>query len=192
MIILIVIILLVGLAKHMYWLCNFKNLQMPDSNVKQNCCQIRMLGNKSDVILEINSITNVNAIRIYIGTTMGYPTQFSMSEKLNKGDVEYHTSVLHDEINFDWSTIEFRYQDEPIFFASAIEIPLHGKFKTTPVYPEMPPLEDVPLHEQRGPNMFTNNNPRGNTSRGRVFVENTAHVSSLSPRERGLSRMETM
>ena len=56
---------------------------------------------------------------------MGYPTQFSMSGKLNKGDIQYHTSVLHDEINFDWSKIEFRYQDEPILFPSAIQIPLH-------------------------------------------------------------------
>ena len=47
---------------------------------------------------------------------MGYPTQFSMSGKLNKGDIEYHTSILHDQINFDWSKIEFKYQDEPIFF----------------------------------------------------------------------------
>ena len=37
-----------------------------------------MLGNKSDIFLEISSITNVNTIRIYIETTMGYPTQFSM------------------------------------------------------------------------------------------------------------------
>ena len=42
--------------------------------VKQNCCPIRMLGNKSDIFLEINSIRNVNSIRIYIGTTMGYTT----------------------------------------------------------------------------------------------------------------------
>ena len=91
---------------------------MPGSYVKQNCCPIRMLGNKSDVYLEINSITNVSSIRIYIGTTMGYPTQFSMNGKLTKGDMEYHTSIFYDEINFDWSKIEFRYQDEPIFFLS--------------------------------------------------------------------------
>ena len=53
---------------------------MPDTYVKQNCCPIRMLGNKSDIYLEISSITNISSIRIYIGTTMGYPTQFSMSE----------------------------------------------------------------------------------------------------------------
>ena len=47
---------------------------------------------------------------------MGYPTQFSMNTKLTKGDMEYHTSILYDEINFDWSKIEFRYQDELIFF----------------------------------------------------------------------------
>ena len=61
---------------------------------------------------------------------MGYPTQFSMNGKLTKGDMEYHTSILDDEINFNWSKIEFRYQDEPIFFPLTIHIPLHGKFKT--------------------------------------------------------------
>ena len=60
---------------------------------------------------------------------MGYPTQFSMSGKL-KGDIEYHTSILHDEINFDWSKIEFKYQNEPIFFHLPIQVPLHGKFET--------------------------------------------------------------
>ena len=61
---------------------------------------------------------------------MGYPIQFSMSWKLNKEDIVYDTSVLCDEINFDWSKIEFKYQDEPIFFPSSIQVPLHGKFKT--------------------------------------------------------------
>ena len=61
---------------------------------------------------------------------MGYPTQFSMNGKLTKSDVEYHTSILHDDINFDWSKFEFKYQDEPIFFPSTIQVPLHGKFKT--------------------------------------------------------------
>ena len=37
---------------------------------------------------------------------------------------------MYDEINFDWSRIEFQYQDEPIFFPSAIQVPLHRKFKT--------------------------------------------------------------
>ena len=64
---------------------------------------------------------------IYIGSTMAYPTQFSMSGKLTKGDIEYHTSILYDEINFDWSKIEFKYQDRPIFFPSTIQAPLHGK-----------------------------------------------------------------
>ena len=90
----IVIVLIVRLVKHVYRLCNFNNLQMPDSYVKQNCCTIRMLGNKSDIYLEISSVTNVSSIRIYIGTTMGYPTQFFMSKKLTKGDMEYHTSIL--------------------------------------------------------------------------------------------------
>ena len=75
-----------------------------------------MLGNKSDIYLEISSITNTSSIRIYIGTTMGYPTQFSMRVKLTKGDMEYHTSLFYDEINFDWSKVEFKYQDEPIYF----------------------------------------------------------------------------
>ena len=103
---------------------------MPDSYIKQNCCPINMLGNKSDVFVEIRSITNGSSIRIYIGTTMGYPTQFSMNVKLTKSNIEYHTSILHDDINFDWCKIEFRYQDEPIFFPATIQVPLHGKFKT--------------------------------------------------------------
>ena len=41
-----------------------------------------MLGIKSDIYLEISSITNVRSIRIYIGTTLDYPTQFSMSGKV--------------------------------------------------------------------------------------------------------------
>ena len=67
---------------------------------------------------------------MYIGTAIGYPTQFSPCKK-NSGkiDLKYHTSVLHDEINFDWSGIEFNYQDEPIFFPSTIQVPLHGIFK---------------------------------------------------------------
>ena len=40
---------------------------------------------------------------------MGYSTQFSMNGKLKKKDLDYHTSVLHDEINFDWSGIEYEY-----------------------------------------------------------------------------------
>ena len=60
---------------------------------------------------------------------MGYPTQFSMTGKLTKGDMEYHTSIFYDEINFDWSKIEFKYQDEPIFFPLTIQIPLHGKLR---------------------------------------------------------------
>ena len=132
-IILIVIVLVVKLVKHIHRLCNFNNLQMPDSYVKQNYCPIRMLENKSDIYLELSSITNTSSIRLYIGTTMGYPTQFSMTGKLTKGDMEYHTSILYDEINFDWSQIEFRYQNEPIFFPSTIQVPLHGKFKTRKV-----------------------------------------------------------
>ena len=74
MIILIVIVLVVRLATHVYRLCNFINSQMTENYVKQNCCPSRMLGNKSGIFLEIISITNVNSVRIYIGTTMGYPT----------------------------------------------------------------------------------------------------------------------
>ena len=93
-IILMVIVLVVKLVKHIHKLCNFNNLQMPDSYIKQNCCPIRMLGNRSDIYLELSSITNISSIRLYIGTTMGYPTQFSMTGKLTKGDMEYHTSIL--------------------------------------------------------------------------------------------------
>ena len=111
MIILISIILVVRLVKHVYRLCSFNNLQIPDSYVKQNCCPIKILGNKSDIYLEVSYIMNISSVRIYIGTTMGYPTQFSVSGKLKKKDLEYHTSVLHDEINFYLSGIEFKYQD---------------------------------------------------------------------------------
>ena len=92
-----------------------------------------MLGNRSDIYLELSSISNISSIRIYIGTTMGYPTQFSMTGKLTKSGMEYHTSLLYDEINFDWPNIEFRYQNEPIFFPSTIQVPLHSKFKTRKV-----------------------------------------------------------
>ena len=61
---------------------------------------------------------------------MGYSTQFSMSGKLTKGDIKYHTSILHDEIKFDWSKTEFKYQYEPVFFPSTVQVPLHGKYKT--------------------------------------------------------------
>ena len=50
-IILVVICLIVRLAKHVYRLCNFNNIQIPDSYVKQNFCPIRMLGNRSDIFL---------------------------------------------------------------------------------------------------------------------------------------------
>ena len=130
MITLIAIILLVRLVKLVYRLCHFNNLQMPDNYVKQSCCPIKMLGNRSNVFLEKSYITNVSSVRIYIVTTMCYPTQFSMSGKLKKKDLEYHTLVLHDEINFDWSWLEFKYQDEPIFFPSTIQVPLHGRFRT--------------------------------------------------------------
>ena len=60
----------------------------------------------------------------------GYPTQFSMSGKLTKTDMEYHTSIFYDKINFYWSKIEFKYQGELILFPSIIQVPLHGKFKT--------------------------------------------------------------
>ena len=53
-----------------------------------------------------------------------------MSGKLNKKDIEYYISVSHDEINLDWSRIEFRYQDEPIFLLSTIQVPFLVKFKT--------------------------------------------------------------
>ena len=37
---------------------------------------------KGDIFLEITSIKNVDSIRIYIGTTLGYPTQFPWMENL--------------------------------------------------------------------------------------------------------------
>ena len=59
---LIAIVLVVKLVKHVHRLCNLNNLQMPDNHVKQNCGPIRMLGNKSDIYLEISSITNTASI----------------------------------------------------------------------------------------------------------------------------------
>ena len=53
-----------------------------------------MLGDKIDIFLEIRSMINVSSIQIYIGTTMGYPTHFSMSGKLTKGEMEYDTSIF--------------------------------------------------------------------------------------------------
>ena len=78
----IAIVFIVRLVKHVYRLHNFNNLQVPDRYVKQNCCPIMIWGNKCDVILEIRSKTNVSSLRIYTGTTMGYPTQLSMSGNL--------------------------------------------------------------------------------------------------------------
>ena len=53
-----------------------------------------------------------------------------MSGNLKKKDLEYSTSVLHDEINLDWSGIEFKYQDECLFFPCTIQVPLQEKFQT--------------------------------------------------------------
>ena len=47
-------------------------------------------------------------MRIYFGTAMGYPIQELMSGKFKKRGLKCHTSVLHDEINFDWSGIDSR------------------------------------------------------------------------------------
>ena len=55
---------------------------------------------------------NTSSVRIYID----YPTQFSMQGKFKKGDVEYIASLLHYDIPFDWSGIEFKYQYEHLFF----------------------------------------------------------------------------
>ena len=41
--------------------------------VQLHCWEIKV------VFLEIHSITNISSVRIYIGTTKDYPTQFSMS-----------------------------------------------------------------------------------------------------------------
>ena len=37
---------------------------------------------------------------------------------------------LYDETSLAWSKKEFKYQDEPIFFPSTIQVPLHSIFKT--------------------------------------------------------------
>ena len=130
MIILFTIVLVVRLLRHVYRLYNFNNLQMPDRYIKQHCCPITMLRNKSDVFLEMHPITIVISVRIHIETIMGYPTQFLMSRKSKKKNIEYHSSVLHEEIYFDWSRIEFLYKDEPIFFLSTTQVPSHWRLKT--------------------------------------------------------------
>ena len=45
-IILIAMALVVRLVKPVYGLCNFNNLQMPDKDVKQNCCPNKIFGNE--------------------------------------------------------------------------------------------------------------------------------------------------
>ena len=57
---------------------------------------------------------------------MGYPTQLSVSGNIEKRDLEYKASVLLDEINFDWSGIEFKCKHEPLIFPSATKVPLYG------------------------------------------------------------------
>ena len=79
---------------------------------------------------------------------MGYPTQFSMSGKLTKADMKYHTSIFYHENNFDWSKIEFKYQDEPIFFPSTIQVPLHGKFKTSKLLTSLDPQYKIVIQCQ--------------------------------------------
>ena len=87
------------------------------------------MGNKSDVFLGICSITNVSFVWIYIGGTMAYPTQFSMSGKLNKERLRIPHFSLHDEIKFHWSATEFKYQDETILFLSSIQVLCMGNLK---------------------------------------------------------------
>ena len=62
--------------------------------------------------------------------------------------MEYHTSIFYDEINFDWSKIEFEYQDEPIYFSSTIQVPLHGKFKTRKLLPCLDPKYQIVIQCQ--------------------------------------------
>ena len=61
--------------------------QMPNQYIKQNCWQHKVLQNKSDVFLEIRSVSNTSSVRICTGTTIGNFTQFSMHQKLKKGDL---------------------------------------------------------------------------------------------------------
>ena len=56
-IILIAIVLVVRLVKLVYKLCNFNKVHMTDTYVEQKCCPI--LGNKSDVFLEVSTIANI-------------------------------------------------------------------------------------------------------------------------------------
>ena len=66
------------LFQHVYRLCNSTNLQMHGKYMKQNCWPHNIMGNKSDVFIEISSVTNSRYVRICIGTIMDYPVQFSM------------------------------------------------------------------------------------------------------------------
>ena len=102
---------------------------------------------------------------------MGYPTQFAMSGKLTKGDMEYHTSIFYDEINFDWSKIEFRCQDEPIFFPSTIQLPLHGKFKTRKLLTCLDPQYRIVIQCQH--NVYVLNGHESVQPRLRVLKELT-------------------
>ena len=61
-------------------------------------------------------------VRIYIGTAMGYHVQFWLQGKLNRGDLEYQASALHDKIIFDWSEMEFKLKDCPISFQTTIQV----------------------------------------------------------------------
>ena len=58
-----------------------------------------------------------------------------------------HTSILHDEINFDCSKVKFKYQDKLIFFPSEIQIPLHGKFKTRKLMACLDPKYRIVIHQ---------------------------------------------
>ena len=61
---------------------------------------------------------------------MGYPTQFSTTGKLTKMIWNIILPYFMMKLILNWSKIEFKYQYEPIFFPSTIQVPLHGKFKT--------------------------------------------------------------
>ena len=51
-------------------------------NISSKIVDHKVLGSKSDVSLEISSESNASSVRIYMGTTVGYPTQFSSQGKL--------------------------------------------------------------------------------------------------------------
>ena len=103
---------------------------MSDSYVKQNCCPIRMLGNKSDIYLELSSINNISSIRLYIRTTMVIQLNFPWLENWLKVIWNITLPYCMMKLIFDWSKLNSDIEMNLYFFLQLYMSPLHGKFKT--------------------------------------------------------------